>query len=91
MLGTPALATPRGESAAFNAIKGTKSHSIKSQGRSLLLPITGHQQLVLCRGTGMGGTLFMVLAVGNMVRERDSDIGDRAPLPSFADRAGKMI
>ncbi|KAF2978584.1 hypothetical protein EK904_013532 [Melospiza melodia maxima] len=39
----------------------------------------------------MGGTLFMVLAVGNVVTERESDTGDRAPLLSFADQDEKII
>lgn len=33
----------------------------------------------------------MVLAIGNMVTKHDSDIGDTARLPSFANGAGKMI
>lgn len=33
----------------------------------------------------------MVLAIGNVVTEHDSDMGDRAHLPSFANCAGKMF
>lgn len=33
----------------------------------------------------------MVQDMGNVVTESDSHVGDRAHLPSFTNRAGKMI